>query len=132
MPEMLAMPEVTEVTEVTSLPAMQDLAQQAPGVGRYQALAAITRAMLAAARAEDWDNLVALEATCAAMVKSLQQGEMLAPLSSQQEERKATLIEQMLADDGELRRLVAARMAQLSNQLHSTSTERKLVRAYEA
>jgi hypothetical protein len=38
----------------------------------------------------------------------------------------------MLADDGELRRLVAARMAQLSNQMNSASTERKLSRAYGA
>jgi flagellar protein FliT len=112
---------------------MTDPAQQESVIDLYQALAAITRAMLGAAHAEDWDLLVALESGCAAHVATLQREEQLLllaeqPLSMQQ--RKASLIEQMLADDGELRRLIAARMAQLSNKVSSARTERKLSRAY--
>ena len=93
-------------------------------------MATITRAMLAAARTEEWDSLVTLEATCAAQVATLQQDEPLVALSKQQSKRKAVLIAQMLADDGQIRVLVAARMTQLSHQMHSASTERKLSRAY--
>jgi flagellar protein FliT len=114
---------------------MTDPAQQESVIDLYQALAAITRAMLGAAHAEDWDLLVALESGCAAHVATLQREEQLLllaeqPLSMQQSARKASLIEQMLADDGELRRLIAARMAQLSNKVSSARTERKLSRAY--
>jgi hypothetical protein len=70
---------------------------------------------------------VTLEADCAAHVKALQ-----AALSAGKHAQKATLIAQMLADDEEIRPLVAARMTQLSQQMHSTSTERKLSRAYGA
>ncbi len=108
-----------------------DPAQQESVIDLYQALAGITRAMLGAARAEEWDLLVALESGCAAHVATLQRQEKLLlkqPLTMQQ--RKASLIKQTLADDGELRRLIADRMAQLSNKVNSTRTERKLSRAY--
>jgi flagellar protein FliT len=111
---------------------MHELAPQQRIALLYEAMASATSAMLAAARAEDWDVLVTLEAACAAHVATLQQGEPLAVLSAQQRERKGALVKQMLADDVELRRLIAARMAQLSNEMSSANTERKLSRAYGA
>jgi flagellar protein FliT len=123
------MPEMTDM----------DMAQQERIILRYEAMAAITGAMLAAARTEEWDTLVTLESDCAAQVAALKREEPslsseqhlpMQQLSMQQRERKASLIEQMLADDGALRQLIAARMAQLSNKVNSTRTERKLSRAY--
>lgn len=120
---------------------MRALAQQESIVALYAALAGTVRAMLAAARAEDWDLLVMLESDCAAHVAALQREEPLSLLLQQQlseqqcaqkDQRKGELLTRMLADDGELRRLVAARMAQLSNKMSSASTERKLSRAYGA
>ena len=111
---------------------MQDLAPQERIALLYEAMAGVTSAMLAAARAEDWDRLVTLEATCAAHVATLKRDEPLVVLSVQQSEQKAALLTRMLADDGELRRLIAARMTQLSNEMNSTNTERKLSRAYGA
>ncbi len=114
---------------------MSDLAQQESIIALYATLAGTARAMLAAARAEDWDLLVSLENDCAAHVAALQREEPLLPvqqLSEQQRARKGELLTRMLADDGELRRLIAARMAQLSNKMSSASTERKLSRAYGA
>ena len=96
----------------------------------YLALADVSGKMLAAARAEHWDSLVMLEVECAAQVAALRSDEALASLSGQQNQTKAALIIRILADDGELRQLLAARMAQLSNRMHSASTERKLLRAY--
>jgi flagellar protein FliT len=106
------------------------MAPQQRIIALYEAMAAIASTMLAAARAQDWDALVTLEAESAAHVATLQREEPLVVLSVQQRERKAALIEQMLADDGELRRLIAARMEQLSNEMNSANTERKLSRAY--
>jgi flagellar protein FliT len=98
----------------------------------YDAMAGITGKMLAAAQSANWDSLVTLEAECAAQVVTLQRAEPLTALSAGQRQQKAALIVRMLADDGAIRPLVAARMAQLSNQIHSTGTERKLSRAYGA
>jgi hypothetical protein len=45
-----------------------------------------------AARSEDWDGLVTLEADCAAHVKALQRDEPQAALSAGQNAQKAALI----------------------------------------
>ena len=123
MPEMPEMVEVTGVTEVTPSDRILSL---------YAALAGVTGQMLAAARAEDWDALVPLEANCAAKVQALQRNEAGTVLSDKQGKKKTALLAQMLADDEDIRPLVAARMTQLSQQMNSTSTERKLSRAYGA
>ena len=114
---------------------MADMAQQDRIFLLYQAMAGVTGKMLAAARAQDWDGLAALETQCSALVSALQQDDALAASSAlmpTQRQQNAALIGQMLADDGELRSLIAARMTQLSNQMHSASTERKLSRTYGA
>jgi flagellar protein FliT len=123
MPDQAGLPVLPELSEIT--PGDRILLQ-------YAALADLTSKMLTAARIEDWDALVTLEAECAAQVVTLQRAEPLSALSAIQNENKAALIVRMLADDGAIRVLVAARMAQLSNQIHSTGTERKLSRAYGA
>ncbi len=98
----------------------------------YDAMSVVISAMLAAARDQDWDGLITLETECAAKVAALQREEpLLTSLQSERnDKRKAALITQMLVDDSEIRRLATAHMTRLSNQMHSTSTERKLSRAY--
>jgi flagellar protein FliT len=123
------MPEMRDLLDLLEMQPQDRILLQ------YEALAGITSTMLAAARIEDWDALVTLQAESAALVTTLQRDEALqseapATLSASQRQQKAALIVQMLADDGELRQLVAARMKQLSNQMHSASTVRKLTRAY--
>jgi flagellar protein FliT len=120
----------------------QQQQRQEPGpqhiIALYEAMADVTSQMLVAARSENWDVLVTLEATCAAHVATLQRDEpalglslgLDLALSSQQIQQKAALVAQMLADDAEIRQLVTARMVYLSNQSNSASTERKLSRAY--
>ena len=111
---------------------MHDLAPQQRIIALYEAMAGVTSAMLATARAEDWDVLVTLEAACAAHVATLQRDEPLATLSPQQNERKAALVTQMLADDREIVRLAKAGMTQLSTIMNSVNTESKLAKAYSA
>ena len=119
------------VSSMPDMVALHDLAPQQRIIALYEAMSDATTAMLAAARAENWDLLVTLEAACAAQVATLQQSERNDENNDENNnERKAALITQMLADDGELRRLITARMTRLSSQMSSASTERKLARAY--
>jgi flagellar protein FliT len=112
--------------------SMPDTVQQDRIILLYEAMATTIHSVLAAARAEDWDSLVKLEAECAAQVATLQQSESLTLLSDQQNKKKTALVVQMLADDGAIRLLATARMTHLSNQIHSANTERKLSKAYNA
>ncbi len=109
---------------------MPDIGQADRIIAQYEAMAAVTSKMLAAARAQDWDLLLMLETECAAHVATLKRDEPLVVLSKQQSQQKGELITRMLAEDGELRRLMAIRRTELSNELNSANTERKLSRAY--
>lgn len=98
----------------------------------YEAMSAITGEMLTAARAEDWELLVILESRCSAYVQTLQEKEPLQLLSSLEREQKVCIIQKILADDCEIRKLTEPWMAQLSILMKSTNTERKLSEAYGA
>jgi flagellar protein FliT len=98
----------------------------------YDAMSAITVEMLAAARAEDWELLAILESRCAAHVQTLKDQEPLQALSGPEREQKVNIIQKMLADDREIRKLTELRMAQLSTLMHSANAERKLSEAYGA
>lgn len=98
----------------------------------YEAMSAITGEMLTVARAEDWELLITLESRCAAHVRILQEKEPLLVLSGLERERKVILIQKILADNHEIRKLTEPRMAQLSSLMNSANTERKLSEAYGA
>jgi len=99
-------------------------------ISLYETVAIITDQMLTAARKGDWDQLVALETRCAGHVETLRQGEPPVPLTGESRVRKVRIIQKILADDREIRNLTEPWMAQLSNLLNSTGTERKLSQAY--
>jgi flagellar protein FliT len=99
-------------------------------ISLYETVSAITDQMLAAARAGDWDRLIALETHCARHVQTLQDGEQPIPLTGAVRERKVKIIHKILADDREIRDLTEPWMAQLASLINSTSTERKLANAY--
>jgi flagellar protein FliT len=99
-------------------------------VNTYARMAELTERMLAAARAGDWDQLVALEQQVAAQARRLQQDEPRQPLQGELRERKVDLIRRMLTADREIRDLTMPWMAQLSALISSAGTERRLVNAY--
>jgi flagellar protein FliT len=106
---------------------------QAEIVALYEAMSAITGAMLVAARAGEWDALAALvESRCAAHVQTLrEQGqESQQPLPGTERAQKIKIIQKILADDLEIRTLTKVQMAQLSTLMNSANTERKLSEAY--
>ncbi|MGH8671481.1 MAG: flagellar protein FliT [Burkholderiales bacterium] len=97
----------------------------------YQSVADLTRRMLSAARASEWDLLANIEITrdgLLAQVKAAQQG---AP-QSQQSKEIAAILKDIIASNTEIRTLVEARVAELGTWLNSTSTERRLAAAYGA
>lgn len=111
-------------------------------IALYESVADITSKMLAAARNSDWDSLCTLEKDCASQVRLLESVESAATAENAEKDapstdladatrlRKRTLIEQILADDREIRHLTESWMAQLSSLLNRGRVERQLLMAY--
>lgn len=96
----------------------------------YERVSCITDQMLTAARADDWDALIALEAQCALHIDMLRQQESGVILPEVERDLKARIISKILADDREIRSLTELWMVKLSALLSSTGTKRKLSQAY--
>lgn len=98
----------------------------------YSAMAALTKQMVAAATAADWDGLEGLEQQVAAHVARLRDNEAAVALDAGERQQKLGLIKQMLDDDRQIRDLTMPWMAQLSKLINNTGTERRLAAAYGA
>ena len=98
----------------------------------YSAMAALTKQMVAAATAADWDGLEGLEQQVAAYVAVLRDQEATVTLNAGERQQKLGLIKQMLDDDRQIRDLTMPWMAQLSKLINNTGTERRLAAAYGA
>jgi len=99
-------------------------------INLYESVAEVTKQMLVAARQGDWDHLATLESHCASHVHTLQAGEAPVKLTGELRIRKVAVIKQILADDREIRHITEPWMAQLSNLINSSNTERKLSMTY--
>lgn len=105
----------------------------------YESVAGITSKMLVAARNSDWEGLCTLESDCASQVRMLESVESAAIAENPKKGvslpdalrlRKRALIEQILADDREIRHLTESWMAELSRLLNRGRVERQLLMAY--
>ena len=96
----------------------------------YETMVGITERMLDAARADEWDRLAELEQECARHANRLKANEGGAPLVDQERLRKVDAIRRMLDADRQIRDITTPWMAHLSSMMKSTSTERRVVRAY--
>lgn len=95
---------------MTSLPLLEDM-------GR------ISDRMVEAARASDWDQLVALEQNVARLRDRIADNDEHCLVASQGERvRKLALIRHILANDAEVRRHVEPRMEQIRIYLGKVST----------
>jgi flagellar protein FliT len=70
----------------------------------YEAIAATSRLMLAAAHRDDWDEVVRLEDRCRAQIAHLKETARTQPLGAQEQRRRIELLRAILADDGEVRK----------------------------
>lgn len=97
----------------------------------YEAVAGLTKKMLAAAKQQDWDALALLEADCAQHIATLKVAEEPQPLSREVRARKLASIKSILADDREIRNIVSPWMVRLNSLMSSLHMEGKLSRAYK-
>jgi flagellar protein FliT len=81
---------------------------------RYEAIAAISRGMLTAARRALWSDLIHLQEEYRSLVDALRDAETDVKLDDAERLRKYALIRQILADDAAIRDLANPRMANLS------------------
>lgn len=98
----------------------------------YASMAEITRQMLEAARAGDWDLLCAMEPLHAGHVEALRGAEPSVVLDASEKERKSAVIMKIMADISEIGAIAQPRMTQLAELLHSVDVEQKLSQAYRA
>ena len=97
----------------------------------YSSISGKTGEMVEAARASDWDKLVALEKECSALIERLKGTDASPKTSANFVERKITYIRKALADDAEVRRYTEPWMNQLEAYIGSARRTRKVLRAYE-
>lgn len=97
----------------------------------YENVAAITGQMLSAAQASNWDLLVKLEASCTSQAQVITEHSGQVQLADGERQNKARIIQQILANDRQIRDLVEPRMAKLSEMMRYSTTQTKIARAYQ-
>jgi flagellar protein FliT len=98
----------------------------------YEAIAALTGEMLAAARASNWDRLADLEKDCAALIDKLRAEPAPAPAEPGFVRRKAEIIHRVLADDAAIREITQPWLATLRDLLQQSARASTVSRAYGA
>jgi flagellar protein FliT len=97
----------------------------------YGSLSIKSGEMLDAAKSSDWDQLIALEQDCSALIDSLRLADTGACRDTDYMQRKAAIIRKVLADDAEVRKFTEPWMHRLEAFLGSARREYRLQRAYE-
>jgi flagellar protein FliT len=96
----------------------------------YERALELTRAMLEAARASDWDRLVLLEQERALLVERVSLEDPDPGRDPASRERKREIIVQMLRLDEQIQLLTQDWMHELRDVLRSISAEQRLNRTY--
>ena len=99
-------------------------------ISRYEEICALSAQMVAAAQANDWDRLVELEHSVAALRDSLMREDDNIAMSEAEREHKARMIQRILDDDAEVRRHTEPWMDDLRRLLGGAAKKRQLERAY--
>jgi flagellar protein FliT len=98
----------------------------------YEAIADVSRQMLAAARRAHWTDLMGLQEEYLALVDGLKNTESNLALDEFERARKYDLIRQILADDAAIRDLASPSVSRLSALFASDGPVRILKRLYGA
>ncbi len=96
----------------------------------YEAMVDLTEQMLAAARSDDWDQLVALEQRCAAHVRTLKHSGPAPAMLGPCRDKKIEIIKKLLSADRKICDLTMPWMLQLSALISSGNAKRRLAIAY--
>lgn len=98
----------------------------------YQEMSALSARMVEAARANDWDSLIALEKSVVALRLSLANDDDNTRLSPEELELKRSLIQRILDDDAEIRRHTEPWMEQVRQFLGGNRRRKQVESAYGA
>jgi flagellar protein FliT len=98
----------------------------------FEKVCSLTTEMRLAACAEQWDRLILLERERRPWLDALIAREATGALTPRLRERKLELIEQVLAEDAEIRRRVEPQLAELEQLLGIARTGRRLRERYGA
>jgi flagellar protein FliT len=98
----------------------------------YQDMSALSAQMDEAAQANDWDRLIGLERSVAALRDTLMSMDDNAGLTEDELGRKAELIRRILDDDAEIRRHTEPWMEQVRQFLGGNARRQQVERAYGA
>lgn len=96
----------------------------------YQEMSALSARMVEAAQAQDWERLVVLEKSVAALRQLLMSDDDNAGLSPDEQGVKAALIRRILDDDAEVRRHTEPWMEQVRQFLGGTAKRRRVEKTY--
>ena len=96
----------------------------------YESIAAATSAMLSAARASRWNDLIAAERECAVRIARLRALPTVPELDERGCKHKFDLIHTVLEDDAEIRRLMQPWLQRLDAFLCRAAAGRKVSTAY--
>lgn len=98
----------------------------------YEEMTALSARMVEAAQKNDWDVLIALERSVAALRQTLVAEDDNSRLSASEIEQKRELIQRILDDDAEIRRHTEPWMEQVRKFLGSGAQRKRVERAYGA
>jgi len=97
----------------------------------YETVAEITEQMVDAAQDNDWQLLARLEARCTMQVQVIKDNNDPIELARDERAQKVSVIKRILDGDRKIRDITQPRMAQLTEMMRRSSTQRKLARAYQ-
>lgn len=94
-------------------------------IAHYEAIAHTSHAMLAAAQADDWDEVRALEDRCRALIAELRLAARTADLGVAEQRRRIELLRAILANDAEVRKRSEPWLRQLEKLLQPARGTRR-------
>lgn len=101
-------------------------------IANYESLATLTAQMIKAARQGEWDVLTMLEQQRSKLVTDMKAVDIATQLDPANRQRKIALIENVMAQDAEIRTLVQAWMNEYELSMQSNAQELRLLRKYGA
>ena len=98
----------------------------------YEEMTTLSARMVEAAQRNDWDNLIELERSVSDLRLRISEDDDNSRLDTSERERKAALIQRILADDAEIRRHTEPWMEQVRQFLGGARKKRQVDQTYGA
>lgn len=96
----------------------------------YHGLIALSQQMLLLARAGEWDELIQHEMRYVSSVQELAQSTAASVPSMQEQAQLRPLLQQLLTNEDEIKRLLQGRMQELSSMVAQHSRQKSVLNAY--